>query len=201
MRRKQILDWWSILTKESPMSRIHALDLAQAPASARSALDTVQASLGATPNLFRVAAHSPAALDALVSSIGALSKGSFGASTREAIALAVAEANGCDYCLSAHVVLGAGAGLSEAEIEGARRGRATHPKINAILAFSRNLVVNRGHVTDMDFELLRRAGVTDGEALEIVANVALNIFTNYLNQAAGTEIDFPVVRAGLAIAA
>lgn len=183
------------------MSRIQALDPGQAPASVRSSLNAVQASLGAVPNLFRVAANSTAALDALVAATGALSKGSISAPTREAIALTVAEANGCDYCLSAHAVLGAGAGLSEAEIEAARHSRATDPKINAMLAFSRNLVINRGHVTDTDVEQLRRAGVTSGETVEIVANVALNIFTNYLNQTADTEIDFPIVRVGLPIAA
>jgi uncharacterized peroxidase-related enzyme len=148
-----------------------------------------------------VTAHSPAALDALVAAIGALSKGTIKTPTREAIALTVAEANGCGYCLSAHAALGTGAGLSDADIEEARRGRAADPKVNAMLAFSRNLVINRGHSTDADVEQLRRAGVTNGEIVEIVANVALNIFTNYVNQTADTEIDFPVVRAGLPIAA
>lgn len=183
------------------MSRIQAIDPDQAPASARPILSAVQTSLGGIPNLFRVTTNSTAALDALVGAIGALSKGTFSAPTREAIALAVAEANGCDYCLSAHTALGTGAGLSEADVEDARRARAADPKINAILAFSRNLVVNRGRVTDTDVEQLRRAGVTSGETVEVVANVALNIFTNYLNQTADTEIDFPVVRVGLPIAA
>ena len=183
------------------MSRIQAIDPGHAPASVRSALNGVQASLGAIPNLFRVTANSPAALDALVAAIGALSKGTISASAREAIALTVAEANGCDYCLSAHTALGTGAGLSQTEIEDARRGRAADAKVNAMLTFSRNLVIKRGRVTNSDVEQLRRAGVTNGEIVEIVANVALNIFTNYLNQTADTEIDFPVVRVGLPIAA
>lgn len=183
------------------MSRIQAIDPDQAPVSARSVLDAVQASLGAIPNLFRVTANSPAALNALVAANDALSKGAIAASSREAIALSVAEANGCDYCLSAHAALGAAAGLSPAGIEDARHGRATDPKVNAMLTFSRSLVVNRGHVTSSDVELLRRAGVTNGEIVEIVANVALNIFTNYLNQTAETEIDFPMVKVGLPIAA
>lgn len=181
------------------MSRIQAIDPDQAPASVRPTLNAVQASLGIIPNLFRVTANSPAALDSLVGAIGALSKGKLNAPTREAIALTVAEANGCDYCLSAHAALGTGAGLSEADIERARHGHADDPKVSAILAFSRNLVVSRGY--DTDIEQLRRAGVTDEELVEIVANVALNIFTNYLNQTAETEIDFPIVRGGLPIAA
>ena len=183
------------------MSRIQALNPDHVPASIRSTLNAVQASLGAIPNLFRVTANSPAALDALVATNGALSKGAISAPNREAIALTVAEANACEYCLSAHTALGTIAGLSAAEIEDARQGRAADPKTNAMLAFARKLVINRGHPTDTDVEQLRRAGVTDGEILEIVAHVALNIFTNYLNQTADTEIDCPIVRAGLPIAA
>ena len=183
------------------MSRIQTIDPDQAPASVHPILSDVQASLGAIPNLFRVATNSPAALGALVGAVGALSKGAINAPAREAIALTVAEANGCDYCLSAHAVLGTGAGLSETDIEDARHGRASDSKIDAMLGFSRNLVVNHGHATDTEVEQLRRAGVTNGEIVEIVANVALNIFTNYLNKVADTEIDFPVVRVGLPIAA
>ena len=183
------------------MSRIQAIDPGHAPVSVRSALNAVQASLGVIPNLFRVTANSPTALEALVAAIGALSKGTISAPAREAIALTVAEANGCEYCLSAHAALGTGAGLSEADIEEARHGRAADPKINAMLTFAQNLVINRGHVTNSNVEQLRHAGVTNGEMMEIVANVALNIFTNYLNQTADTEIDFPVVRVGLPIAA
>jgi uncharacterized peroxidase-related enzyme len=183
------------------MSRIQAIDPDQAPASSRSVLGGVHATLGVIPNLFRVTANSPAALDALVAATGALSRGFISASAREAIALAVAEANGCDYCLSAHTALGTGAGLSQSDIEEARHGRATDARVNAILIFSRTLVANRGHVTNSDIERLRHAGVTNGEIVEVVANVALNIFTNYLNLTADTEIDFPVVRVGLPIAA
>jgi len=183
------------------MSRIQAIDPDQAPASVGSVLNAVQASLGAIPNLFRVTASSPAALNALVAANGALSKGTLSAPARESIALTVAEANGCDYCLSAHTALGAGAGLSQTDIEDARHGLAIDDKVNAMLTFSRTLVIGRGHVTNSDVEQLRRAGVTNGEIVEIVANVALNIFTNYLNLTADTEIDFPVVRVGLPIAA
>ena len=183
------------------MSRIQAIHPDEAQGSARSMLTAVQASLGIVPNMFLVAANSPAALEALTVASGALAKGFVGAGVREAIALTVAEANGCDYCLSAHTALGNGAGLSEADIENARHGRATEAKVDTILTFSRSLVLNRGRVGNAEIEDLRRAGVTNGEIVEIVAVVALNIFTNYLNQTADTDIDFPVVRAGLPLAA
>ena len=108
------------------MSRIAALDPAAAEPKAKSLLDGVQKSLGGTPNLFRVAAQSPAALEGLLSLSGALGHGALRPRVREAIALAVAEANACDYCLSVHTVLGRGAGLSDAEITAAREaGRRT----------------------------------------------------------------------------
>lgn len=177
------------------MSRIAAVDPAQTQGKTHEILGAVNKMLGVTPNLFRVAAQGPAALEGLVGLIGATSKGALSARMREAIALTVAEANGCDYCLSAHTVLGKGAGLSDGDIERARDASAVDAKTAAILRFARAMVASRGRVGDSELAALARAGVTDGETVEIVANVALNVFTNYLNLVADTEIDFPVVRA------
>lgn len=176
------------------MSRIAALDPARTQGKTREILGAVDKMLGVTPNLFRVAAQAPSVLEGLVGLSGATSKGALGGGVREAIALAVAEANGCDYCLSAHSVLGKGAGLTEADIDRARDAASTDPKTGAILRFARAVVAERGRVSESELSTLRGAGVTDGEALEIVANVVLNIFTNYINLVADTEIDFPVVR-------
>lgn len=180
------------------MSRIPAVDPAFADPKAKPVLDTIQKALGVTPNLYRVAAQSPAALKGLFALTGALTQGSFDARTREAIALAVAEANACDYCLSAHTALGKGAGLSDPDIADAREGRAADPRTHAILRFARLLVENRGHATDRDLTQARQAGLSEGDIVETVANTIDNIFTNYLNHVAGTDIDFPVVRAGVA---
>src|SRR5437762_1763539 len=98
------------------MSRIPAVQSTDADPKARPLLDAVAESLGVTPNLFKVAAQSPAALEGLLGLNAALAGGAFDAKTREAIALAVAEANACDYCLSAHAALGKHAGLSDADI-------------------------------------------------------------------------------------
>lgn len=177
------------------MSRIPAVDPAEAPAASKPLLDAVHASLGITPNLFRVTAHSPETLEGLLGLNGALSRGRLNAAEREAIALGVAEANACDYCLSAHTVLGGGAGLSEIEINAARRAEAADPRLAAILQFARAVVLKRGHVSDADVALLRGASISDAELLEIVGNTVLNILTNYINNAVDTEIDFPRVRA------
>ena len=177
------------------MSRIAAVDPAQTNGKTREILGAVNTMLGVTPNLFRVAAQAPSVLEGLVGLSGATAKGTLGPKTREAIALTVAEANGCDYCLSAHSVLGKGAGLDEQAIDRARDASASDPKTAAILRFARAVVAERGRVPESELASLRSAGVNDAEALEIVANVVLNVFTNYINLVAGTEIDFPVVRA------
>ena len=175
------------------MSRIPALDPATATGHVKELLDGVNKGLGATPNLFRVAAQSPATLDALVGLFGALAKGKVDARGREAIALAVSEFDGCDYCLSAHSALGKRAGLSEPDLAKARDATAENPKLAAMLRFARQVATERGHVAAQDLTAVRSGGVTDVEVLEIVANVALTIFTNYLNEVAATDIDFPLV--------
>lgn len=181
------------------MSRIPALDPAQSSGEARATLAEVDKAFGVTPNLFRVAAHSAAALNAMVQMNGALSKGLLSAKTRESIALAVAEANQCDYCLSAHCAIGSAAGLGSDEIACARDGKARDPKTSAILHFAKLVVANRAQISDADLRALKEAGVSDGEIAEVMGNIAFNVYTNYLNVVAGTDIDFPVVRAGLLV--
>lgn len=178
------------------MSRIAAVDPSQTQGKTRQTLDAVNKMLGATPNLFRVAAQAPSVLEGLVGLMGAVSQGTLRPGVREALALTVAEANGCDYCLSAHSVLGKGAGLSEGDIAQARNASSPDAKTAAMLGFARAAVLERGRISAAGLTALRQAGVSDAEALEVVANVVVNIFTNYLNLVADTDIDFPVVRAG-----
>lgn len=175
------------------MPGINPIEPTTAPATIKPILDEVKRGLGMTPNLFRVAAQSPAALEALTSFFGAVAKDSLKARTREAVALAVSELNGCDYCLSAHSALGKQAGLDERALEQARLGRADDAHRAALLALAVAIVERRGRAGSA-LEEARRAGVSDPELVEVVANVALTLFTNYLNLLAETEIDFPVVR-------
>jgi len=173
--------------------RIDAIDPKTASSDVKPLLDGVQKGLGVIPNLFRVAARSPAALESLVALFGATGKGTFDARTREAIALAVSEANACDYCLSAHTSLGKKAGLPDDAIARARDARSDDARLQAILGLTRAIVDHRGRAGSA-FDETRRAGLSDGEIVEVVANVALTVFTNYLNELAETEIDFPIVR-------
>lgn len=179
------------------MTRIQLPDsIEAAPAAARPLLEGVKKMLGSVPNLFRIAANSPAALEGYLGLNGALAKGSLKPQTRERIALAVAQFNGCDYCLSAHAYLGKNlAKLDDAEIAANRRGTSNDPQADAAVRFAVKLVRDRGQVTDADVAAVRMAGYGEAEIVEIVAHVALNTLTNYLNEALGTPIDFPVVSA------
>jgi uncharacterized peroxidase-related enzyme len=177
------------------MSRIPTpATITAAPAAAQPLLEAVKKQLGSAPNLFRITANSPAALEGYLSLNGALAKGALDAATRERIALAVAQVNGCRYCLAAHTYLGKNvAKLSDAEIAANRNGHSSDPKADAAVIFARKVTLDRGAVTDADFALVRAAGYSDAEVVEIVAHVALNTLTNYINEVFGTEVDFPAV--------
>jgi uncharacterized peroxidase-related enzyme len=159
-------------------------------------LDAVNKQLGVIPNLMKVVGNSPAALEGYLSLSGALGKGTLGAKTGERIALAVAELNACNYCLSAHSYLAANlAKLDAAEIEANRRGSSDDAKAAAAVLFATQVVKARGHVVDADVAAVKAAGFSQGEIIEIVVHVALNTLTNYVNEVAQTEIDFPVAAA------
>ncbi len=176
-------------------SRLHTpASIAESPAAAQPFLEAVQKQLGVVPNLFRVVANSPAALEGYLGLNGALGKGQLDARTRERIALAVAEQNGCDYCLSAHTCLGKNlAKLDDAEMAANREGGSKDATADAAVRFAATVVRERGHVSNADVQAVKAAGFTDGQILEIVLHVALNTLTNYVNEVAKTEIDFPVV--------
>ena len=177
------------------MSRIPTPTVEQAPEMSKPLLAAVQKQLGTVPNLFKIVANSPAALEAYLGFSGALGKGALAASTRERIALAVAEVNGCGYCLSAHSYLARKlAGLDDAEIMANRNGGSNEAKADVAVRFAAKLTHERGQVSDADIAALKQAGYSDAEIVEIIAHVALNVFTNYLNESLKTEIDFPVVR-------
>ena len=183
------------------MIRLHPIDPAVAEGKAKTLLDAVKAGLGSTPNMFRLLATSPATLEAYLSYNRALSHGALPAKIREQIALVAAETNGCDYCASAHTALGKHAGLSQEDITQALEGRAADPKADAALRFAKVLLEKHGHISDSDFNQVKQAGLSEAEIGEIVAHVAINVFTNYFNIAFETEIDFPAVQTQQAKAA
>jgi uncharacterized peroxidase-related enzyme len=176
------------------MPRIVTLNIDAAPEAARPVLNALQKKLGKLPNLFRVFANSPAALNGYLGLSNALAGGMLDAKTQDRIALAVAELNGCGYCLSAHTYLGKHVSkLDDAEIMANRNGASHDQKADAAVKFAVMTVRERGHVSDADMNAVRSAGFNDAEIVEIVLHVALNTLTNYVNEVAKTDIDFPVV--------
>ncbi|OYU48438.1 MAG: alkylhydroperoxidase [Rhizobiales bacterium PAR1] len=170
-----------------------------APATAQTLLEAVKKQIGSVPNLFRLTATSPAALEGYLSLNGALAKGALNAATRERIALAVAQINGCGYCLAAHTYIGKNvAKLGDSEIAASRAGHSTDAKADAAVRFAVTVTTARGTVSDADVAAVRAAGYSDAEIVEIVAHVALNTLTNYINEVFQTAVDFPAVSLDLA---
>jgi uncharacterized peroxidase-related enzyme len=177
------------------MSRIQTPATIEAsPAASQPLLGAVHAQLGVVPNLFRIVGNSPAALEGYLGLSGALGKGQLDARTRARLALVVAEGNGCDYCLSAHTYLGKNAsGLTDAEMAANREGGSADAKAEAAVRFAARVVRERGHVSEADVAAVKAAGYSDAQLVEIIAHVALNTLTNYVNEALKTDIDFPLV--------
>lgn len=176
------------------MARLNQVSDAAASEDAAALFSAIKSKVGMVPNLYRVAANRPAALSALLAVGDALSNGAFDAKTREAVALAVAGKNHCDYCASAHTAISKSLKVDAAEIEARLSGHSADPRLDAILTFATRVVEAQGFVSDADIAAARAAGLDDADIVETVANVVANIFTNYLNHVADTEIDFPVVR-------
>ena len=179
------------MRRVSPEARIQPVDPDHATGPIRRLFAEIQAKFGLVPNLFRVLANAPAALEGLTSLAAALAGGSLDEKAREQLALTIAESNLCDYCLSAHTAVAVKIGLTQSEIDAAIHASAADARTDGILKLARNIVVQRGEISDSDFQRARAAGLTDGEIIETVAHVALNIFRNYVSHAARVAIDFP----------
>lgn len=176
------------------MSKIPQIDPATATGAAAELLTQVQKTLGVTPNMTKVMASSPALLKGYLALSGALGGGVISGPVRERLALATAEANGCEYCLSAHTYIGANIAHVDAdELERARDGKSTDPHTEALLTLSNSILAARGAIDDSDLDAARQAGVTDAEIGEVVGHIALNVLTNYFNTLSQVDNDWPVV--------
>jgi uncharacterized peroxidase-related enzyme len=183
------------------MARINVLDPAEADGRAKELLHVVKAKFGATPNSMRAMAGS-AVLEGYLGLSSALASGSIQPAIAERIALAVAESNGCSYCLSAHSYVAEHVlKVAADEITHARTFRSSDAKAQAALRFAEAVLTGRGAVATEAFDAARAAGLSDAELAEIVAHVALNVLTNFFNHAFEIDIDFPVVAPSLRAAA
>ena len=180
------------------MPRINPIDPTTAPAGTKATLDAIKAKIGMVPNLHSTLAHAPAALNGYLALGDALSNGLLTPRQREIVALATGQANQCQYCVSAHTVLGKGAGLSPEAVRAARDGKSGNAQDNAVATLVARLIETRGAVRDSDLSSARLAGLDDARILEVVVHLSMNVLTNYTNNVAQTTIDFPVVDLALA---
>jgi uncharacterized peroxidase-related enzyme len=183
------------------MQRIQKVDPVSAPQKTKDLLTAVKTQMGGVPNLLLTLAQSPAALGGYLGLSGPLGAGALKPDLREQIAVAVAGANACDYCASAHTMLGKKAGVSQDEIGRNLNGASNDAKTAAALAFVTTIVRERGRLSNADIKAVRDAGYSDEEIVEMIAHIGLNLFTNYFNHIAETEIDFPLVNTAAKAAA
>ena len=176
------------------MSRIPLVNPKDSTGERQQILGQIHSAFGATPNMFRAVANSTAALKSMWGSFGALGGGVIPPKLGEQIAVAIANRNACEYCLAAHTALGRKAGASGDEMSAAQDGQSQDPKTAAALRFALRVVEGRGQIETADVEALRGAGFNDEEIVEILAHVALNLFTNYVNVAFAVPVDFPGVK-------
>ena len=173
------------------MSRIAIIDSTNANAEQQALLDTIQGQLGMVPNFLKVFANSPVALRAFLGLHGVAGAGSLDHQTRERIALALAQQNGCEYCVSAHTAFGRKSGLTGDEISAARHGSSEDAQAAIAVKFATSLMEKKGDVSAIEIAQLRSAGFTDSDVVEIITHVGMNFLTNILGKASKVEIDFP----------
>lgn len=175
------------------MPNVSLIERESATGAVKEQLDQIHGAFGTVPAMFRAVAHSPAALTSMWSAFGAYGGGTLGAALGEQIAVAVADRNSCDYCLAAHTALGKKAGLTREALAAAQVGESDDPRTAALLAFALKLVDARGQVSAADVDAVRAQGWNDEQIVETIGQVALNLFTNYVNIALDVPVDFPSV--------
>lgn len=181
------------------MNRINPVTPEKATGKTKELFDGIKTKLGRVPNVFQLMGNSPAALEGYLNFSGALANGVLDPKLRELIAITVAETNVCEYCLSAHMAIGKSIGMTDAELSMAREQRSENPKFNAGLRFVRIMVTSRAEMNDTDLNDLKEAGFNDAEIAEVIANVALNLYTNYFNHITQPEVDFPKVKTAFPV--
>ncbi len=175
------------------MARIEPTTIDNAPESTKETLAGIKSKLGMVPNLLATLGKSPAALHSYTKGKEALASGTLGDKVGESLALAIANFSQCGYCVSAHDAIGKNVGLSDEERELNRNGQSGDPKVQAAIDLARSVVANRGFISDEDFKAAS-GKLNEAEILEVIAITSFNLFTNYINHAIETKIDFPEVQ-------
>lgn len=179
-----------------PRIPVHTVD--DAPAAAQEGLQGLKEQFGKVLNIHGEMAHSPALLASYLGIQSALAEhGSFDARTREAIALVVGATNDCGYCQAAHTGGARAAGWDEGQTKQLRAGSPVDPDggLDALLAVARQMVSSTGYVEEDVWQAALDAGWSTEELGELVPHVMVNMFTNYFNHYARTELDLPAAPA------
>ncbi len=187
-----------IKLRRKTMSRISTITNETANEEQKALLDAIKSKLGMVPNFLKIFANSPAALRAFLGLHGIANEGSLDALTRERIALAIAQQNACEYCLSAHTAIGRKAGLNGDEIAANRVGTSQDAKAAIAVKFAQSVAEHKGEVTTAELLEVREAGYSDAEIVEIITHVGMNLLTNMIGKASRVEIDFPKVALKIA---
>ena len=177
------------------MPRLNKVEIETAEGKAKELLEAINNKLGKVPNIFKGMANSPAAFENYLASSEILASGELSGQEREAIALVIAETNDCKYCLSAHTAIAAREGISSEEALMLRQAQSSDDKLATLVTFAKKIMTTKGYVEDADLEAIRAAGYNDAQIAEIVALVALNVFTNFFNHVNASENDFPEVKS------
>jgi uncharacterized peroxidase-related enzyme len=175
------------------MSRIATIEQTNANDEQKALLDAIQGQLGMVPNFLKIFANSPVALRAFHGLHGVANAGSLDALTRERIALALAQQNGCEYCVSAHTAIGRKTGLTGDEMAAARAGTSQDAQAAVAVGFARSLMEKKGEITTLELAEMRSAGYSESDIVEIITHVGMNFLTNILGKASRVDIDFPKV--------
>lgn len=175
------------------MSYINLANPANVNGSHKELFEQINGAFGTVPNMFKAIGNSEAALQAMFGFFGALGKGKLSKQLGEQVAVRIADINRCEYCLAAHTVLGQGAGATAEAMSAAQVGKSNDTRTQAALVFAEKVVKSRAQLSQADVTELKNAGFDDEEVAELLAHIALNIFTNYTNVAFDVEVDFPKV--------
>lgn len=173
------------------MSRITLHTLQSVPEAARPFLENAQKNSGFIPNLLGVLANAPAALETYVTVSALNGKAELNLAEREVVQLVAATNHGCDFCVAGHTAVALNKAKLPQEVVDALRARGELPqeKLEALAAFTREVIATRGNVSDAAYSAFRDAGYGEGHALEVILGVSLATLCNFANVFAQTPLN------------
>ncbi len=166
------------------------LDETSAPNESLPALATTKENFGMIPNVEKVMALTPQLLSGYAYMWDLFETTTFTPIERQVVFMTANFENDCNYCVPWHTILAKKAGIAPSEIEALRSGAPlAEPKLEALRAFTRTLIANRGKASEAELQVFFDAGYSDAQALEVILGLAIKLISNYTNSIAGTPLD------------